>query len=156
MMCSRMPRDFIPRLGHPHHDGWEELDHPVVVISYDEWNRLHNAIAEPIRNAPMNDAGVGLDRHELAHAVLDEFRARDSDPPFLLHEGWADSQSGLDAGALAWNALDLRAEPDGPAPGPRRSGPVPSHDEPRLLRAWRRVRRFPDPQVWRGAVPAAL
>jgi hypothetical protein len=67
-------------------------------------------IAFGSRRSPRDwDAGGGLDRHELAHAVLDEFRARDSDPPYLLHEGWADSQTGLDAGALARNALGFRS-----------------------------------------------
>ena len=103
-----MSKRLHPTSDHPHHDGWEELDHPVVVISYDEWNRLHNAIAEPIRNIAMIDAGGGSTGTSWRHAVLDEFRAAPSDPPYLLHEGWADSQSGLDAGALARNALDFR------------------------------------------------
>ena len=32
---------------------------------------------------------VGLDRHELAHAALDQFRSPGADPPYVLHEGWA-------------------------------------------------------------------
>ena len=31
---------------------------------------------------------VGLDRHELAHAALDQFRSPGADPPYVLHEGW--------------------------------------------------------------------
>jgi hypothetical protein len=34
-----------------------------------------------------------LDRHELAHAVLYQHDAPDTDPPTLLVEGWAESQS---------------------------------------------------------------
>jgi hypothetical protein len=35
----------------------------------------------------------GLDRHELAHAVFYQHAYPDSDPPMLLMEGWAESQS---------------------------------------------------------------
>jgi hypothetical protein len=48
---------------------------------------------------------VGLDRHELAHAALDQFRSRGADPPYVLHEGWAESQSGATAAELAREAL---------------------------------------------------
>jgi len=34
-----------------------------------------------------------FDRHELAHAALDWFRVPGSDPPYVLHEGWAEAQS---------------------------------------------------------------
>lgn len=54
--------------------------------------------------------GGRLDRHELAHAALDQYqRKTDSDPPFLLHEGWAESQGGADARELAQAALNQRA-----------------------------------------------
>jgi hypothetical protein len=36
-----------------------------------------------------------LDRHELAHAVITQQRPVTADPPMLLHEGWAESQSGV-------------------------------------------------------------
>jgi hypothetical protein len=51
---------------------------------------------------------VLLDRHELAHAVLDQQRTPDSDPPTLLHEGWAEAQARLDSGDLARIALAAR------------------------------------------------
>src|SRR5262249_50438890 len=50
-----------------------------------------------------------LDRHEVAHAVLDQHRDPDSDPPMLLHEGWATSHSGLHSEDLARGALRVRA-----------------------------------------------
>jgi len=37
---------------------------------------------------------LSVDRHELAHAVLHQRLAPDSDPPTLLSEGWAESQAG--------------------------------------------------------------
>jgi hypothetical protein len=47
----------------------------------------------------------GLDRHELAHAALDQFRSPGADPPYVLHEGWAESQSGVSSAELARDAL---------------------------------------------------
>ncbi len=57
------------------------------------------------------DWGLGgsLDRHELAHAALDMYRAHDADPAYLLHEGWAESQSGVGTEVLARRALERRA-----------------------------------------------
>jgi hypothetical protein len=52
---------------------------------------------------------VGLDRHELAHAALDEFRSSGADPPYFLHEGWAQAQSGATSSELARDALGLRS-----------------------------------------------
>ena len=48
------------------------------------------------------------DRHELAHAALDWFRVPGSDPPYLLHEGWAMSQCGDGRLELARAAADSR------------------------------------------------
>jgi hypothetical protein len=48
-----------------------------------------------------------LDRHELAHAVLHQHYGPDTDPPTLLSEGWAESQS-LDNKTLAERALNCR------------------------------------------------
>jgi hypothetical protein len=48
-----------------------------------------------------------LDRHELAHAVLHQHYGADTDPPTLLSEGWAESQS-LDHTTLAERALGTR------------------------------------------------
>jgi hypothetical protein len=48
-----------------------------------------------------------VDRHELAHAVFYQHADPDSDPPTLLMEGWAESQS-VDPKALAARALRQR------------------------------------------------
>jgi hypothetical protein len=54
-----------------------------------------------------------LDRHELAHAVIVQQRPVSADPPMVLHEGWAESQSGASSQELAALALDeLRQNPD--------------------------------------------
>jgi hypothetical protein len=55
------------------------------------------------------DSGGVLDRHELAHAALDEYRAPGADPPYFLHEGWPESQSGVGSIVLARRALEQRA-----------------------------------------------
>lgn len=59
------------------------------------------------------DRGGGFDRHELAHAALDEYRTYDSDPPCFLHEGWANSQKGVGSVALARRAHEQRSETPG-------------------------------------------
>jgi hypothetical protein len=51
----------------------------------------------------------GLDRHELAHAAIDQFRSRGADPPYVLHEGWAQSRCGDTTAELARNALAQRS-----------------------------------------------
>jgi hypothetical protein len=48
------------------------------------------------------------DRHELAHAALDRFRVPGSDPPCLLHEGWAMAQCGDGSVELAQEAANER------------------------------------------------
>jgi len=53
--------------------------------------------------------GGTLDRHELAHAALDEYRPHDADPPYFLREGWAESQSGVGPVVLARRALVQRS-----------------------------------------------
>jgi hypothetical protein len=60
--------------------------------------------ASPADWSPAAPEGL-LDRHELAHAFLDQWRGPDSDPPMLLHEGWAEAQSGLTAVELARRAV---------------------------------------------------
>jgi len=68
-----------------------------------------HALALGSQESPTDwSAGGGLDRHELAHAVLDELRTRGADPPKLLHEGWATAQSGEQPEILARNALAYR------------------------------------------------
>jgi len=49
-----------------------------------------------------------LDRHELAHAVITQQRPVTADPPMILHEGWAESQSGMSSDLLAARALEAR------------------------------------------------
>lgn len=54
-------------------------------------------------------ANVGdVDRHELAHAVIDRYCDSSSHPPPMLVEGWAESQSGYEKGYLARRAWDRR------------------------------------------------
>ena len=50
------------------------------------------------------------DRHELAHAALDWFRDPGSDPPYVLHEGWAMAQCGDGQSELALAAANSRRE----------------------------------------------
>jgi hypothetical protein len=54
-------------------------------------------------------SNVGLDRHELAHAALDQFRSAEADPPYVLHEGWAQSRCGLTPAELSREALTQRS-----------------------------------------------
>jgi hypothetical protein len=54
------------------------------------------------------EEGGNLDKHELAHAALDQYRAHAADPAYFLHEGWARSQMGLGPAALARGAWDFR------------------------------------------------
>ncbi len=51
-----------------------------------------------------------LDRHEIAHAVLTQVRVPSADPPMMLHEGWAESQSGMSTGTLAAKALEAKVQ----------------------------------------------
>jgi hypothetical protein len=53
---------------------------------------------------------LSVDRHELAHAVLHQAYKPDTNPPTLLVEGWAESQSGRATPELASSALESRAE----------------------------------------------
>jgi hypothetical protein len=56
------------------------------------------------------DAKVGyIERHELAHAVIDRHCDSDAHPPSLLVEGWAESQGGYDSGFLAKRAWERQA-----------------------------------------------
>jgi hypothetical protein len=51
---------------------------------------------------------LSVDRHELGHAVLHQRYQSDTDPPTLLVEGWAESQSGLKREKQAYFALHSR------------------------------------------------
>jgi hypothetical protein len=48
-----------------------------------------------------------LDRHELAHSIFSQHAGPDADPPTLLMEGWAETQS-LDGQELVRRALNQR------------------------------------------------
>ena len=50
-----------------------------------------------------------FDRHELAHAAIDQFRSPGADPPYVLHEGWAQLRCGDTPVALSRRALTLRS-----------------------------------------------
>jgi hypothetical protein len=52
---------------------------------------------------------LSVDRHELAHAVIQQWCKPDSDPPFLLVEGWAECQAGPSRANQAALALESRA-----------------------------------------------
>jgi hypothetical protein len=58
------------------------------------------------------------DRHELAHAALDSYRNPGSNPPCVLHEGWAMAQCGDGRSDLAREAVSARR--DDPAMGIRK------------------------------------
>jgi hypothetical protein len=49
-----------------------------------------------------------LDRHEVAHVVLNQFRMIERQPPAVLTEGWAEVGSGIDPNALILRALSRR------------------------------------------------
>lgn len=50
------------------------------------------------------DELMELDRHEVAHYVIDQHCGPDAQPPCLLVEGWAESQSGYQPGWIALRA----------------------------------------------------
>ena len=58
----------------------------------------------------LSGGGGRGDRHELAHAALDWFRVPASDPPCVLHEGWAVAQCGDEPSELAQAAAKSRLE----------------------------------------------
>ena len=98
---------------------------------------------------------AGLDRHELAHAAIDQFRSPGADPPCVLTEGWAQSRCGDTPAALSRDAL-------GNVQRTRRSVCVNSWDHPGTtvivgrLFVRRSVRRFLDPKAWHEEVPPTL
>jgi hypothetical protein len=65
--------------------------------------REYNAFLGLALGSSQSPAGVE-DRHELAHAVLNQHNHPDTEPPMLLAEGWAESQC-KDGKALAASAL---------------------------------------------------
>jgi hypothetical protein len=70
---------------------------------------LHGLALGSGASPPDWESGGALDRHELAHAAIDLYRARDADPAYVLHEGWAEAQSGVGSAVLARRALGQRA-----------------------------------------------
>jgi len=60
-------------------------------------------------NPPDWQSYVGLDRHELAHAAIDQFRSPGADPPYVLHEGWAQARCGDTPAVLSRDALAQRS-----------------------------------------------
>jgi hypothetical protein len=68
--------------------------------------REYNAFLGLALSSSHSPAGVG-DRHELAHAVLNQHNNSDTEPPMLLGEGWAESQC-KDSKTLAQSALAYR------------------------------------------------
>ena len=96
-----------------------------------------------------------VDAHELAHAALDWFRVPGSDPPCLLHEGWAMSQCGDGWLELARAAGGSRREIPRSGSGSYwgRTGITAT---PARLLGGRCFRRFPDPDPRRRTIPPIL
>jgi hypothetical protein len=66
------------------------------------------AVAGADRETDWDHQGY-LDRHELAHVAMDSTRQPGSDPPYCLHEGWAELQGNHgDAALMARRALEER------------------------------------------------
>jgi len=55
------------------------------------------------------DGLLNLDRHEVAHMVLEQFTTPDTAPPALLMEGWAEAHSGYTPEFLAQRLAQWRA-----------------------------------------------
>jgi hypothetical protein len=51
-----------------------------------------------------------LDRHELAHGVIEQLRPPNADPPAFIIEGWAEAQSGATISELADQAVLSRKD----------------------------------------------
>jgi hypothetical protein len=88
--------------------------------------------SEPGTQPPDAGGVATLDRHEVAHVVLNEFTTPDMEPPAILMEGWADTASMLDMAShrlRAWSQRDQGdvlplAELVGPAWYSRHDRPV--------------------------------
>jgi hypothetical protein len=77
-----------------------------------EYVSLHGLSLGSAFSPEIRDSYRG-DRHELAHAALDWFRTPASNPPYVLHEGWAMAQCGDSRADLAAAAATARAENSG-------------------------------------------
>jgi hypothetical protein len=122
--------ELAAKIGHP----LRSKIHWVRGTLIGQGNASFLGLALGSTRSPLNwDKNEGyLDRHELAHAVITQQRPVTADPPMLLHEGWAESQSGLSWSELANRARHEReTNPDlsvfdllGPDWYHRDSGPV--------------------------------
>ena len=85
---------------------WVRGDLPVLGLS-----SLSTGGIAPGSGESPSDWGVegSLDRHELAHAAIDTYRARGADPAYFLHEGWAEARSGVGTAVLALRAVEHRS-----------------------------------------------
>ena len=73
------------------------------------------ALGTAPREGPDTDLGLtGLDRHEVAHFAIHHLCGPDCDPPAVLAEGWAESQSFSPPGEVA--ACAWRQKCQGPVP----------------------------------------
>lgn len=63
-------------------------------------------------SAAETDVLSTVDRHELAHFALENLCNGDHHPPFVLVEGWAESQCGYEPGHLARAAMRAREQGD--------------------------------------------
>ena len=78
-----------------------------------EYLSLHGLVLGSAWSPELSDdlaGGYRGDRHELAHAALDWFRTPESDPPYVLHEGWAMAQCGDTRLQLAQAAAKAKLE----------------------------------------------
>ena len=82
---------------------------PLLGVSFLSYHGLSLGSASTADSDLSGGGGRG-DRHELAHAVLDWFRLPGSDPPCVLHEGWAMAQCGDGVLELAQAAATSRLE----------------------------------------------
>ena len=87
----------------------------------------------------------GLDRHELAHALLNQHYTSATEPPTLLSEGWANSQSldnkPEDLAANAWSLRELLSELAEVRPSTWKDRLGNRVDQPELIQLLLAVRR---------------
>ena len=95
------------------------------------------------------------DRHELAHAALDWFRLPASDPPCVLHEGWAMAMRRPGVGTCSGCGRFATGESHGRHSGVVGTGLVSSNSETRVFRR-RSIRRFSDLNSRRSELPSVL
>ncbi len=75
---------------------------PIMEIHARALNAV--CLASPAGEPTTDPDGLSnLDRHEVAHIVVNQFCTVDTDPPAVLSEGWAMAQSGIDRKAMILN-----------------------------------------------------